>query len=293
VIDDGFVMPPLDADSYSLGVRYGQLAYHRRQLLKSALPWRYTGVLHEYVHCPEAKTEAMLPGFHTLVHHEGSRARDPLTYRRDALVLEKALIDEPNNARYAFYLAQSYRDAGDNELAIRHYRRRLEMGGWTEELWYSRYQIALTEARSGKPWPEVMASYLAAFEFMPDRVEPLYQIAMHYQAAREFHAARLFFERALKVPKPAPTRLFVDRAIYDHLLELEYAVCCYYLGDHPEAIAVNDRLLARGGLPANLMELVMRNRGFSLDALRVQLPKMAPGVSTWAQQVSPAPVLAV
>ncbi len=292
VIDEGFVMPPLDADSYNVHVRYGQLAYHRRQMLKSALPWRYSGVLHEYVHCPEARTEAMLQGFHTLVHHEGSRARDPMTYRRDAVVLEKALIDEPDNTRYVFYLAQSYRDAGDHELALRHYRRRLGMGGWAEELWYSRYQIALAEERLGKPWPEVMASHLAAFEFMPDRVEPLYRVAMHYQGAREFHTARLFFERALKIPRPSPTRLFVDRAITDHLLELEYAVCCHYLGDYPEAIAVNERLLARGGLPANLAELVTRNRHYSLEALRVRLPEMASGVSTWTQQASPVPTMA-
>ncbi len=34
-------------------------------------------------------------------------------YLKDALVLEEAVKEEPNNSRYVFYLAQSYRDYGD------------------------------------------------------------------------------------------------------------------------------------------------------------------------------------
>lgn len=266
-IDDGFVMPRLSADSYNLTVDYGGTAYHRKQLVRSSLPWRYVGVLHEYIHCDQARTEAMLPGIRTVVHHEGSRARDPLTYRRDALVLEKALLDEPDNARYVFYLAQSYRDAGDPELALRHYRRRAAMEGWRDEAWYSLYQIAQLETRLNRPWPEVLAAHLAAVQYDPNRAEPLFRIAMHYQSAREFHAARGFFEWALKTPRPGPTALFVDRAIYDYLLDLEYAVCCYHVGDHAGAIAVNNRLLARGTLPPHLVDRVVKNRQFSLDAL--------------------------
>jgi glycosyltransferase involved in cell wall biosynthesis len=275
-IDRGFTMPALDADSYNLEVRYSGLAYHRKQMVRGALPWRYVGVLHEYIHCDQARTEALLPGVRTVVHHEGSRARDPLTYRRDAIVLEKALLDEPDNARYVFYLAQSYRDAKEPELALRHYRRRAALGGWHEEVWYSLAQIALMEDALNRPWPEVMASHLAAVQAMPDRAEPLFRIAMHYQSAKEFHAARGFFEWARKVPRPGPTRLFVDRAIYDYLLDLEYAVCLYYAGDHAEAIAVNDRLLARGTLPAHLVDRVIKNRQFSIDALAAANPFLAP-----------------
>src|SRR5262245_3261562 len=78
---------------------------------------------------------------------------------------------------------------------------------------------------------------------------PLYWIGRHYQAAREFHTAQLFFARGLRVPEPRRDRLFVDRAIHDYLLRLEYAVTCYYTGDHAEAIAVNDHLLRAGKLP--------------------------------------------
>jgi hypothetical protein len=264
---DGFTWPRLEADSYDLEICYEGTTYRRKQLVRSALPWRYTGVLHEYIHCESARTEAFLPGLRTLVRHDGARGRDPLTYRRDALVLERALLDEPGNARLVFYLAQSYRDADDPELALRHYRRRAAMGGWDEEVWYSLYQAARMEERLGKPWPEVLAAYLAAFEHHPDRAEPLYHLGMHYQAARQYHAAHLFFARALQNPRPAGNRLFVETPIYEYLLPMEYAVASYYVGSHAEAVAANDRLLQGGRLPDALVEQVIKNRQFSVDAL--------------------------
>ncbi|WP_435016236.1 glycosyltransferase [Tundrisphaera sp. TA3] len=264
-IDRGFRRPPLVADSYDLTVHYGSTCYHRKQLVRSALPWKYKGVLHEYLTCPEARTEAHLPGLRTIVTHDGARAHDPLTYRRDALLLERALLDEPDDPRNVFYLAQSYRDAGDLDLAIRNYRRRAAMGGWAEELWYASFQIAALQERRGDPWPEVLAAYLVAFERSPDRAEPLYKIGMHYQALREFHTAQMFFRRALDVPPPDPRRLFVWRTIYDYLLELEYGVTLYYTGGHDEAIAVADRLLARGTLPPDLAAKVANNRRLSVE----------------------------
>lgn len=265
--DDGFERPKLEADSYDVTVHYGSTCYHRKQLVRGALPWKYRGVLHEYLTCPEARTEAHLPGLRTIVTHDGARAHDPLTYRRDALLLEKALLDEPANERYVFYLAQSYRDAGELDLAIRDYRRRLTMGGWTEEVWYALFQIAVLRERRGDAWPEVLADYLTAFEHSPDRAEPLYKIGMHYQAAREFHTAQLFFRRALDVPRPNPRRLFVWRTVYDYLLELEYGVSLYYTGGHAEAIAVADRLLTRGNLPPDLAKQVATNRRLSVEKL--------------------------
>ena len=203
----------------------------------------------------------------TVPHHDGARARDQKTYRRDALVLEGGLLDEPNNTRYMFYLAQSYRDAGDFELALRYYKKRVEMGGWSEEIWYSLYQIAQIKELLEQPWSEVMEPYLSAYQFKPDRAGPLYRIGMHYQAKSEYHTAHLFFSRAMKVPYPTTDRLFVERSLYQYLLPVEYAVSSFYVGDHSEAIEINNRLLRDELLPAQAIEQVVKNRRYSLDAL--------------------------
>lgn len=271
-IAPGFELPALVCDSYYIHVLYGGCSYMRRQLVSNSLPWRYEGVLHEYVTCEQARTEELLRGLLTVPFHDGARARDAHTYRRDALVLEGALIDDPQNTRYVFYLAQSYRDAGDFELALRHYKRRVEMGGWPDEVWYSLYQTAHLRERMGAPWPEVLDGYLTAWQYRPDRAGPLYHIGLHYQRKSEYHTSHLFFSRAMRIACPGPNRLFVEQALYDYQLPIEYAVACFYVGDHAESVEINNRLLRSGLLPPHTIEQVVRNRRFSLQAL---FPKAA------------------
>lgn len=275
--DPGWELPELVADSYDVEMRYGAYTYLRKQLVRDALPWRYSGVLHEYIHCEEAGSDALLPGIRTVPRHDGARARDPLTYRRDALLLESALLDDPGNTRYVFYLAQSYRDAGDYEQAARHYRRRVEMGGWAEEVWFSLYQLAQIAEGTEKPWPEALAAYLAAYQHSPDRAEPLFRIGVHHQAAGEHAVAHLFFSRGMRLPVPAGNRLFVDRNVYDYLLPVEYAVSAFYVGDHAEAIDADNALLRGGRMPPEAAGQVVRNRRFSLDALHPSRPGAAVG----------------
>lgn len=265
--DAGFVLPRLEHDAYQFAIESGGISYFKTQLVRDALDWSFRGVVHEYIYSERARTEAVLPGVRTLRFPDGARARDPRTYRRDALLLEQALIEEPDNARYVFYLAQSYRDAGEPELALRHYRRRAALGGWPEEVWYSLYQVAEIQARRGDPWPEVQQAYLTAFQAKPDRAGPLYRIGVHYQQAREFHLAHLFFRQAVEIPYPAHDRLFIDKPIYDVLLPLEYAVASYYVGDDAAAIETCTRLLNGVELPPELQAQVADNRRFSLDRL--------------------------
>jgi glycosyltransferase involved in cell wall biosynthesis len=266
-IGSDFRLSALVADSYKLQVSYGGCRYLRAQLVRNSLPWRYHGVLHEYIACEQARSEELLGGLQCVVFHDGARARDPSTYRRDALLLESALLDEPGNSRYVFYLAQSYRDAGEWELALRHYRRRVEMGGWKEEVWYSLYQIARIREQMEAPWAETMESYLAAWQHTPGRAEPLFRIAMHFQHRRQYQLAHFFLGRAVHMPPPDAACLFVEQSLYDYQILLEYAVACYYVGENAEAIAVNNRLLRSGKLPPQFVEQVIRNRRFSVDAL--------------------------
>lgn len=294
--DPGFAMPPLGLDSYNLEVSYGGCVYMRKAIVHNRLPWRYEGVLHEYICCDAPHSEGFVAGLRTIPHPDGARARDPNTYRHDALILERALISDPGNARNVFYLAQSYRDAGDHEMAVRNYKRRVELGGWAEEVWYSLYQLAALYERMQKPWPEVMEAYLAAFEFQADRAGPLYRIGMHYQAKGEYRTAHMFFAKAMQLKMPGPDRLFVETMVYQYLLPIEFAVACFYVGDHKTAIATNDALLRNPQLPVALVDQVTKNRRFSLDVLfpagqpaaapsRVQVYAPAPSASSRADDL--------
>ena len=263
-----FAWPEFTADAYDFQMLSGGLNYYKIQLIRSALPWRFEGVLHEYVTCDRTHTQEHMPHMQTIRKQEGARSRDPLTYQRDALLLEEALLTDPANARHMFYLAQSYRDARMPDAAIDRYRRRIAMGGWGEEVWYSLYEIANLLQAKGAPWSEVLDAYLATYAYRPGRAEPLYNIGKQYQAANNHAAALIFFTYALAIPYPKDDILFVNTEVYNSLLSLEYAVSCYWVGRHHEAIAVIDRLLLDASQPAERRELLQRNRQFSMDALR-------------------------
>lgn len=266
-LDSGFERPALAKGAYQLEMRSGGVSYFKTQLINTRLDWSFRSVLHEYLYCDQPHDEDVLPGARTIRYTDGARSLDPLTYRKDALILERALLEEPDNARYVFYLAQSYRDARDFELALRNYERRAGMGGWIEEVWYSLYQAADLKQRLERDWPEVLAAYLSAFQRHPRRIEPLFRVAMHYQRTREFHTAHLFLKRIIEIPYPQADYLFIEKSIYDYIALMEYAVNAYWIGDHVEAIRVNNNLLNQSELPGEIFEQIIKNRRFSLDAL--------------------------
>lgn len=269
---EAFQKGRMTADAYLVEAHYGCMSYQRKQILRSSLPWRYVGVVHEYAFCEQSQVEEPATGLRTHVHHDGARALDPKTYRRDALLLESALLDEPDSPRNVFYLAQSYRDAADFESAARHYQRRIELGGWREEVWYSHYQIARLLERMARSWGDVLQAYLQAYQFEPQRAEPLYYIGMHYLRCGDFALARLFFDQALTIAFPSPDRLFVEKDIYHFATALELATACGALGAHQEAIAHCNSLLRGGLLPPEQRTRALQIRSASVQA-RVPPPE--------------------
>jgi hypothetical protein len=112
-MDADFKWEHLTQDVYDFLVESSGTNYSRIQLVRSSLPWRYEGVLHEYITCDRGHTQARMHGVRTIRLLEGARSRDPLTYRNDSLLLEEAIQQDPTNTRNMFYLAQSYRDASE------------------------------------------------------------------------------------------------------------------------------------------------------------------------------------
>ena len=58
-------------------------------------------------------------------------------------------------SRYTFYLARSYRDAGDTAKALENYLKRAELGYWTEEVFKSLYGAAQLLKATGRSFDDV------------------------------------------------------------------------------------------------------------------------------------------
>ena len=132
--DDDFKISKLTCDAYYIMTRNGPIEYTRMQLVSNRLKWYYKDILHEYIHS-DTKIESidLLRGIYNHPSPDGARSADPNKYRKDALVLERGLLDEPDNIRYRFYLAQSYRDCNDYDNAIKNYKIRADAYGFDEE----------------------------------------------------------------------------------------------------------------------------------------------------------------
>jgi tetratricopeptide (TPR) repeat protein len=264
--DKGFVLPTLTLDAYQLKTILGGISYYRTQIVSAALPWRWVGVLHEYLECDRPFQQARLEGLVNLPSPDGSRSADPEKYERDAKTLEAALAKEPGNSRYVFYLAQSLRDAGQFEAAIAPYDRRATMGGWDEEIFVAKHEAARMRELAGRPHAEIVEAYLSAWQARPTRAESLCALARIYRTRDEFALSYLFAKQAVSIRRPSDI-LFVDDSVYAWRTRDELAVAAHYLGKHDEVVQVTSAMLSERVVPATDVERVQRNRELSLAAL--------------------------
>lgn len=257
----GWFWPVLSADAYELTLLSSGVRYQQCLLVADHLRWRWVGVLHEYLTTDAVHKTVALPGPWVDRRHEGARSRDPLTYRKDAAILEAALLVEPSNERYVFYLAQSWRDAGEPEKALAAYRRRVAMGGWDEEVWYASYEVAIQIERLGGSPAEVRNAYLDAYQRRPTRAEPLYQLARYHRLRNEMVLAYLFAKQAVAIPRP-DDRLFLDESVYTWCSLDELATAAYWVGAFEVGRQALVRLLAEGYVPASHQARIEANLGY-------------------------------
>jgi glycosyltransferase involved in cell wall biosynthesis len=253
-------------DGYTLKMGREEFSWWRTQIFKLDLDWEYVGVLHEYAK-PRNKDLpqlAKLDGNYRVVARTLGARNQNITpvekYSRDAEILEKALIDEPNNTRYMFYLAQSYFDSQQWAKSEEAYTRRALAGQWPEEVYYSLLRVAQCKAMQEKPWPEIQQAFLDAYNYRPTRAEPLYHLAQIYRLKyNQPVLAYLFAKMALDIPFPKDDILFVPNAIYDWGVADEISSTAFYAGYPLIGYEVTRKLLQSGKVPKEHLERIQKN----------------------------------
>src|SRR5579863_1826124 len=150
VLEPGFVPAAFKAalrdDLLDIQIRHGGSRFYRPQLCSNHKPFCFKAVLHEYLEAPPGNiSRKNAEGFYIETGRGGARNKNPRKYQDDAAALEKALATETDPfliSRYTFYLAQSYRDCNEKELALKNYLKRAEAGYWIEEVFESLYGAA-------------------------------------------------------------------------------------------------------------------------------------------------------
>lgn len=258
-----FQFGALDADSYMLRIRRDAIDYFFPKLIRATLPWQWQGVLHEYLECPQTFRSDTLHGNYSIESTtEGARSQNPEKYKHDAEILENALQQEPDNTRYQFYLAQSYRDYGDLEQAIIHYQKRADMGGWPEEVYYSLFQVAQLKQRLDHSTAQVLEAFLKAHHYRPQRLEALYEAVKNCRIQGNYHLGHRLGWDARNTPIPDDI-LFLDKPVYDWKFRDEISICAVYAGEPQEAARIMESLLVSRLTPNEEKPRLEANRRYA------------------------------
>lgn len=240
---ESFRFHKLTADSYMLKMQRNGIDYYNERLIRANLPWQWHGVLHEYLHSPTPYSRANLPGDYVIQSTtEGARSQNPDKYKNDIKVLEAALREEPDNTRYQFYLAQSYRDDRNLEQAVIHYQKRADMGGWSEEVYYSLLEAAKNRYWLGHNPLDVINACLIAHTYRPQRLEALHEAVKICRINGHYHLGCQLGWAAKDTPMPNDV-LFVDQSVYDWRFIDELSICAVYANKHREAAQMMEHLL--------------------------------------------------
>jgi len=262
-------LPPLTKDLYHMWRGTEGFTYIKPQIVKADLPWKWVGVTHEYLGCDQFYTFETLNNVRYITISDGASSFDKNKFVKNVKLLKKGLQDEPDNDRYMFYLAESYRELGKKGKALEWYQKRIQMQGWGEEVFWSMLQVAHHLRDLGLPADTVIDSYMKSHQFRPHRKEPFYYMADMYNEQKNYRKAYDCIKASAMIQPPADKDwLFNQDWIEQYGLLFQLSICSYYLGHYQESLDACDQLLAMKNLPEHFRKHAETNRTFSVDKIK-------------------------
>ena len=233
--------------------------HHRIHLIDRHPGWRWEGVLHESVINSQNMEGEILRDVVIEYRLDGFRSQDPDKFLKDAEVLHQALKKNPENSRYVFYLAQSYLNAKDYPKALFYFEKRSSMQGQKGETFFAKFCVGYLQELLQKDEETVMQSYLSAYHFCPNRIEPLERMARRYSQKGWHLFAYLLSKHALSLPPEIDYNSYTIPSMEEYSMLLRLADSAFSIGQTEESKKTYLQLIRNGKLPKDLQEHV-RNR---------------------------------
>jgi hypothetical protein len=246
--------------------RNGDLTFWKPRLFRTGRGFHWTGLTHEYLSSPLAgpvlKSEAFW-----VVHHADGGSRGE-KFPRDLALLQEEWSTDPGT-RTAFYMARTFQDMGSMAQAVDCYRRRIAMGGWDEEVFYSRYSLGVCLLDMNCP-DEAAGQLWRAWGMKNWRAEPLVALAQHYRITEQWTLAWEAMQMAYAYCRAQPGSfpplhdgLFVDDTAAGWRCAYEQSISSWYTGNRERGRMLLDYLLTRGSdVPEPFFTSVATNREY-------------------------------
>jgi len=251
----------LTLDAYCLFQGTDDFYYKNIRVIKNNPQIAYWGVTHEYVKLPQGSKEGNIEKSVLFINDVGDGGAKLDKFERDIRLLKQGLEELPNDIRYTFYLANSYRDSGQYENAIETYKNRIELGGWIEEVWHSYYSIGNCY-RNMNDMPNAIFYWMKAYEKIPDRIENLYEIIKYFRETSCNKLANVFYEFAdyERKKKTSFDHLFLQKDVYNYKLDYEFTINGYYVNRfNTDMRNVSMKVMNERGPPKHITDNVLQN----------------------------------
>jgi len=243
--------------------------YKNVRFAKNVPTSKYITPTHEYFCPPDNSTYGIFEKSEIFIDDKGDGGSKQHKFARDIQLLSAELETkgetDPGADRCMFYLANSYRDAGNVAKAIECYKKRVTIGGWEEEVWQSLYYLGNLHKEIGETEKAVFY-WLEAYEKQPKRVENLYKIIEYYRNKEQYKIALFFWKLADNLRKTHTNwseYLFLQSDIYEYLLDYEYSILGYYTGcNHDELSKSIIKVISHPSVTNSTFDTCLKNYKF-------------------------------
>lgn len=224
-IEPQFDKQSLTADSYQIIQKGGSIAYYNTRLMSLSIDATCVGPTHEYYDTPPgARTEKLDSIWIADIGDGGCKADK---FERDIRLLKQGIVDEPNNGRYYFYLGNSYFNTGRHEESIPYYRKRIELGGWHEEVFYAHLNLGHAYKSIGQD-ELAITTWMNGYNVHSQRSETIYEITKYYREKGKNKLGMAFCMLGKSIPYPKNDSLFIHNDVYETGFDYELSILGYY-----------------------------------------------------------------
>lgn len=261
-------LPLLTADAYYIFQSQGALVYPNIRLVRREMNVICKGATHEYYDLPPNIRVEYLNRDTVRIVDVGDGGCKADKYSRDLRLLREAHHHHPQDPRTVFYLAQTLYDTQQYGDAMNMYMHRIALGGWDQEVFYSKFRIALcflalNQMQNAQIWAQMSHDY--ALSLHVPRAEPFFHLSRRLREQGQHALAYAYLVQVLNVPKPTHDgSLFVEEDVYDYLILVEQSILWFYL--YPTMLSAGadicTHVLDIHAIPAEVRQCVMSNLKF-------------------------------
>jgi len=233
-----------DNHMYSILQGNNSFYYPNCRIIKNDNTSKYIGVTHEYLDCRPHQIHIIFDKTRIFITDIGDGGCKQDKVERDIRLLKGDLEKNVDNPRSLFYLANTYFDSGKLDEAIPYYKKRIEVGGWDQELWYSCYRLGEIHKRKGETQNAVMY-WMEGFSILPERIENIYKIINHYRVDGKQKLAYTYIKLIIDIYNKHKENvsmrnsyLFMENDVYTHLIDYEIIILSYYNGNKNVTVPV-------------------------------------------------------